>query len=421
MQALTKNFIHGNFPIDLELYEQNGGYNAFRKAIDLGPEALIDIVSESKLRGRGGAGFPTAVKWKAMPPLEESSRPRYLAVNLDEMEPGTFKDRFLMERDPHQLIEGLLIASFACKIDIVYIFIRGEYAFVRSCIEKSVAEAASKGYIGENILNTGWNCDVRIHTSAGRYMCGEETGLLNSLEGKRANPRSKPPYPQASGLWGKPTVVQNVETLCCIPHIVLNGPEWFKSIGKAKDSGTKIYGVSGKVNAPGCWELPMGTTLRELIENYAKGLKVGYQFRAALPGGASTCFLTDEEYDVPLEFSSLSEIGKFFGTGTVIVLDDKTCPVFATLNLMKFYSRESCGWCTPCREGIPWIENLLKDIENGRGKKGDLELIKEQAAFIGPNAFCAFAMGAMLPLKSAIEKFEEDFIEHIESGFCKYR
>ena len=376
----------------LEAYERNGGYQALQKSIGMEPGDITKIVSDSKLRGRGGAGFTTGVKWSAMPPIDGSNHPRYLACNFDEMEPGTFKDRFLVQGDPHQLIEGLLIASRACQIDIAYIFVRDEYRRARKILEHALAEAADKGYIGKNVLGSGWDIEIHIHVSAGRYMCGEETGLLNALEGKRANPRSKPPYPQTSGLWGKPTVVQNVETLCCVPHIVEHGAEWFINLGKAKDSGTKIYGASGRVKNPGCWELPMGSTMRELVEEHAGGMLDGYKFRAALPGGASTMFVDASQMDIALDYETLKDMGMALGTGIAIVLDDKTCPVAMMHNLEMFYARESCGWCTPCREGLPWLEEILREIERGDGEPGDIDLLLDQAKFLGPNSFCALAM-----------------------------
>lgn len=420
--VLTRNIARGEGVTWIDAYEKNGGYSALREAVqEMSPEDVVNVVKDSELKGRGGAGFPTGVKWSTMPPIENSRRPRYLACNFDEMEPGTFKDRYLVEGDPHQLIEGITIAAYACRVDTAYIFIRGEYTRATEILRKAIPEAADKGYIGENLFGKGWGFDLQIHTSAGRYMCGEETGLLNSLEGKRANPRSKPPYPGTSGLWGKPTVVNNVETLCNIPHIVERGSDWFKGLGRAKDSGTKIYGTSGRTKRPGAYELPMGTTLRELVFDHAGGMLDGYKFRAALPGGASTMFMGEDKLDVPLDFTSMKALGLFFGTGTAIVLDDKTCPVGISRNLQMFYARESCGWCTPCREGLPWLEWILQRIETGSGKPGDIELLLDQAKFIGPYTYCALATGAVQPLITAIGLFRDDFEEHIRLGKCTYR
>lgn len=417
---LTKNIRPGEGPVSLEAYEQNGGYQALKTALKTDPTDLIKLVSDSRLKGRGGAGFPTGFKWTTMPPVETAARPRYLAVNFDEMEPGTFKDRILVEGDPHQLIEGILITAWACRIDIGFVFIRGEYGRAHDALTKAISEAQGKGYIGKNILGSGLDFELHMHSSAGRYMCGEETGLLNALEGRRANPRAKPPYPPVAGAWGKPTLINNVETLYCIPHIVERGAEWFSCLGKANDSGPKIYGVSGKVNRPGAWELPMGTTMRELIYEHAGGMREGYNFRAALPGGSSTQFMGEDMLDVPLEFDTMKSMGMFFGTGTSIVLDDKTCPVAMIRNIEMFYARESCGWCTPCREGIPWIESILEAIERGEGKLEDIELLLDQGNYIGPNTFCAFAAGAVQPLISGIKLFREDFEEHIRLGRCPY-
>lgn len=419
--ALTRNIALNEGTTYIEAYEKNGGYQGLCKALKMNPPEIVKLVSDAKLRGRGGAGFPTGVKWSAMLPVEQSGFPRYLVCNFDEMEPGTFKDRFLVEGDPHQLIEGILIASYACQTNICYIFVRDEYRRAQEILRRAIVEASERGYLGENILGSGWSVDLHLHVSAGRYMCGEETGLLNALEGKPANPRSKPPYPQTSGLWGRPTVVQNVETLCCLPHIVERGAKWFLGLGKAKDSGTKIYGASGKVAKPGCWELPMGITMRELIEEHAGGMREGYEFRAALPGGASTQFMDESVMDLPLDFETLKEHGMFFGTGNAIVLDDKTCPVALSHNLQMFYARESCGWCTPCREGLPWIEQILDSLEGGEGKPGDIEMLLDMASYIGPNTYCAFALGAVQPLASAIKLFRKDFEEHIRLGKCPYR
>jgi NADH-quinone oxidoreductase subunit F len=420
--VLTKNIQPGREPLSLRDYEQAGGYQAFRQVLAKHtPEEVQKMVLDSGLRGRGGAGFPTGRKWAAMPPLENSARPRYLVCNFDEMEPGTYKDRFLVEGDPHQFLEGLLVAAYACQCDIGYVFIRWAYKYPAELLERALAEAEAAGYLGRNILGKGWDFDLHLHTSAGRYICGEETGLLNALEGKRANPRAKPPYPMTSGAWGKPTLVQNVETLCCVPHIVTGGAEWFKSLGQAKDAGTKIYGASGRVKHPHCVELPMGVTLRELIEEHMGGMRDGYRFRAALPGGASTRFLGTDHLDVPLDFDSLKEIKAFLGTGTAVVLDDKTCVVDMNRNLQKFFARESCGWCTPCREGLPWLEEVLGEIEAGRGLQGDLELLLEQAKFIGPNSFCALALGAVQPLESSLALFRNDYEEHIRMKKCPWK
>jgi NADH-quinone oxidoreductase subunit F len=285
-----------------------------------------------------------------------------------------------------------------------------------------LAEAYEAGYLGKNILNTGFNFDLYLHSSVGRYICGEETALINSLEGKRGNPRTKPPFPQISGLFGKPTIVNNVETFCNIPHIIKNGPAWYKGLSKSNDGGTKIYGVSGHVKKPGLWELPLGTPVRELLEEHAGGMSDGYKFRGLLPGGASTDFLVEEHLDVPMDFTSVIKAGSRLGTGTMIVLDDKICPVAFIHNLINFFSNESCGWCTPCRDGLPWLEKILTKIESGNGTQQDIEILQFHTKYLGPgNTFCALAPGAMEPLQSGLKYFAEDFNRHISEKKCPWK
>ncbi len=418
-KVLTFELSPNDGPVMIDRYIADGGYAALDKAIGMDSGEITALVDQSGLRGRGGAGFPTGFKWKAMPDPDTCSHPRYILCNFDEMEPGTFKDKYLALNNPHVILEGLIIAAKAVQADIGYIFLRGEYKKVRKVLEEAIAEIRKKGLLERSKL--GFDFELHIHMSAGRYMCGEETALINALEGKRANPRSKPPYPQQCGLFGKPTLVQNVETLANIPAIVRNGTDWFKSQAKHKNGGTKLYGVSGRVKTPGCWELPMGSTLREVIYEHGGGMQDGYEFAAALPGGASTMFMGPDHLDTPLDFDTLKEHGLSMGTGTVIVLDDKTCPVAATANLAKFYARESCGWCTPCREGLPWVHALLVDIEEGRGVNGDYEELVKQIEMIGPNTYCAFAAGASFPILSALMMFEDVFKEHIRLGRCTYR
>jgi NADH-quinone oxidoreductase subunit F len=422
-KPLTKNIRPGEEPLNLGEYEKAGGYQAARKALrGMTPQEIIKTVTDSNLRGRGGAGFPAGVKWNMMSKVDDTSRPRYLIANTDEMEPGTFKDRLLLEGDPHQLIEGMIIGAFAVQADIAYIFIRMEYALSSQRLKKAITEAYNNNYLGKNIMGSGYDLELRLHVSAGRYMCGEETGLLNSLQGKRAIPRAKPPYATTVGLWGKPTLINNAETLCSIPHIIKNGPDWFKGLSRSEDGGTKIYGVSGKVKNPGLWELPMGTTLREIIEGHAGGMQEGVRLRGVIPGGASTDFLVEEHLDMKMDFESLQKAGSRMGTGTMIILDDKTCPVGMVHNFERFFARESCGWCTPCREGLPWIEKILRDMENGHGRSGDIEILQEQTWLLGPgHTFCALAPGAMEPLESALRYFREDFEQHIREKRCPWR
>jgi NADH-quinone oxidoreductase subunit F len=408
--------------IDLAAYERAGGYQAARKAIQMAPAEIIDTVKKSGLRGRGGAGFPTGMKWSFVPSGHDAPRPKYLVANGDEMEPGTFKDRVLLEGDPHELIEGMIIAARAIGAERGYVFLRGEYTDAGERIERALHEANAKGYLGKNIFGTGTDFDLRLHMSGGRYMCGEETGLLNALEGKRANPRAKPPFPQVSGLFGKPTIVQNIETLCNLPHIVEKGPEWFQKLSLTGDAGTKLYGASGKVKKPGCWELPMGTTMRELIEKHAGGMQDGVKFRGALPGGASTDFLTADHLDVPMDFTEVAKVGSRLGTGTMIILDDKTCPVGMVYNLEHFFAQESCGWCTPCWSGLHWAEQILAAIEAGRGSMEHLGRLEHICKMVAPgNTFCALAPGAAEPLQSALKYFREDFERHIREKRCPWR
>lgn len=422
-RPLTSNIRPGEPPLDLPGYERAGGYAALRKALkSLSPADVAREVTESTLRGRGGAGFPTGKKWSFVPNVADVPAPRYLVVNADEMEPGTFKDRLLLEGDPHQMIEGVIVSAYAISASAAYVFVRGEYRLATERLERAVAEARDRGYLGDNILGSGFGLDLHIHTSAGRYICGEETALLTALEGQRPIPRTKPPYPQASGLWGRPTVVNNVETLCNVPHIVNRGAQWFRDLSRGEDGGTKIYGASGRVQRPGAWELPMGTPLRELIEEHAGGMRPGFELRALLPGGASTGFLTPEHLDVPMEFGSVEKAGSRLGTGALIALDDHTCPVAMLRNLEHFFAQESCGWCTPCRDGLPWTERLLAAIEAGDGRDGDLEVLEAHTRFLGPgHTYCAHAPGAMAPLQSGLKYFRADLERHIRGKSCPYR
>jgi NADH-quinone oxidoreductase subunit F len=418
---LTQN-IRGGEPPDLAAYERAGGYQALRKALQtMTPEQVTTEVKDSNLRGRGGAGFPTGLKWTFTPMGKDAPRPKYLVANADEMEPGTFKDRLLLEGDPHQLIEGMILAGYANQSDVAYIFIRGEYVLASARLQKAIAEAYRANYLGGNILGSAYSLELHLHISGGRYMCGEETGLLNALEGKRANPRAKPPFPPVSGLWGKPTVINNVETLCNVPHIVNRGGAWFRGLSRGKDAGTKLYGASGKVKRPGLWELPMGTTIREILEEHAGGMRDGARFRGVLPGGASTDFLVEEHLDVPMDFTALQKAGSRLGTGTMIVLDDQTCPVGMVWNLEHFFAQESCGWCTPCWSGLSWPERILLAIDEGRGQPGDIEKLEYQTRFLAPgNTFCALAPGAAEPLQSALKYFRDDFERHIRERRCPW-
>ncbi len=410
-------------PLDLSQYRRTGGYRAAELTVGrTAPGDVVDLVKRSGLRGRGGAGFPTGAKWSFVPMGDDAPRPKYFVANADEMEPGAFKDRYLLEGDPHGLIESMILSGYAIGAEVGYIFLRWAYRLAYARLSRAIAEAREAGFLGHDIFGSGHAFDVHIHVSAGRYMCGEETGLLNALEGKRATPRHKPPYPQASGLWGKPTVVNNIETICAVRHIVFHGPDWFRELGANGGAGTKLYAASGKLRQPGVWELPIGTPLGEIIDEHAGGMTSGARFRATLPGGASTEFLTREHWDLPLDFDPVATAGSRLGTGTLIVMDDGTCPVGMVHNLEAFFAMESCGFCTPCREGLPWTAGVLRRLEEGRGRYEDIELLRHHAKLLAPGVtFCALAPGASAPLASALSLFGDDFERHVREGRCPFR
>ena len=417
---LTEHIKIGKPPLAIKDYEMLGGYYPVRKALKMISSDVIELVKSSKLSGRGGAGFSTGLKWSLVP--KESVGARYLIANADEMEPGTFKDRYLLEGNPHQLIAGMIIASYAIQAQKAYIFLRWAYKDAEIILRKAIDEAYKSGYLGKNILGSGYNLDLYVHSSAGRYICGEESALINSLEGKRGIPRAKPPFPATSGLFGQPTVINNVETLCWIPHIIEKGAEWFSSLSLTSEGGTKLYGVSGRVKKPGLWELPMGTTLREIIEEHAGGMQEGYKLRGLIPGGGSTDFMIESHLDTKMDFASVRATGSRMGTGTIVILDDKTCPVAFIHNLIKFFAAESCGFCTPCREGLPWTEKILTSFELGTANMKDIDILEFHTRFMGPgNTFCAHAPGAMEPLQSGLKYFREDFIRHINEKHCPWK
>lgn len=421
-KPLTEHIRPGNPPPGIREYRKEGGYTGVEKALrELTSDDIIALVKASGLTGRGGAGFPTGLKWSFVPKDDDPGF-RYLIANADEMEPATFKDRYLLEGNPHQLIEGMIISSYAIRAQKAYIFIRWAYKKAEILIKKAIAEAYGAGYLGKNILGSGYDLDLYLHSSAGRYICGEETALINSLEGKRGIPRTKPPFPAVSGLFGRPTVVNNVETLCWIPHLVKRGSDWFLKLSLTNEGGTKLYGASGHVRKPGIWELPMGTPLREIIFDHAGGMMDGYKLRGIIPGGASTDFMTEEHLDTRMDFASVRLAGSRLGTGTIVILDDRTCPVAFIHNMIKFFAQESCGWCTPCREGLPWIQKILASFETGDAKAGDLEILESQTKYMGPgNTFCAHAPGAVEPLQSGLKYFHADFMSHINEKHCPWK
>jgi NADH-quinone oxidoreductase subunit F len=410
-------------PASLDDYIAAGGYEGLRRAIaDLQPGEVTTLVTDSGLRGRGGAGYSTGRKWSTMPLGPDAPRPKYIVCNADEMEPGSFKDRFLMERNPHLLLEGMLLAGFATESDEGFIFLRAQYDASYAALKGAIGEAREHGYLGHDVLGSGFSFDIELHTSIGRYICGEASAMLNALESQRPNPRARPPHMTGAGLFSRPTVVNNVESYMAVPAIVRHGVDWWKALSVIDEGGTKIFGVAGRVANPGCVELPIGVPMRELIEVHAGGMLPGYALRAVSPGGASTSLVAAADIDVPLGFSTMDQVESRLGTGTLVLLDDQTCPVGLTLNMMQFFAQESCGWCTPCREGLQWMAALLEDLEYGRGRPGDLEVLAEGAWFMeSDKCFCDLAPGATQPLESALRLFPDDFARHLEEGGCHYR
>lgn len=406
-------------PPDVAAYEKSGGFRGLRRVLSgLSPAEVIKEVQDSKLRGRGGAGFNTGLKWSFVPKETQKERLKYIVANGDEMEPGTFKDRLLVEGNPLQLIEGMIIAAYAIQASQGVIFLRGEYHLGLERLRVALGQAKAAGYLGKNILGSGFDFELIAHPSGGRYICGEETALITALEGRRANPRTKPPFPQVSGLWGKPTVVNNIETFSNLPHILANGVEWYLGLSACADGGTKLYGVSGRAKRPGVYELPLGVEMGVLLEECAGGMQDGYKLRAFLPGGASTAFLGAEHANIVLDYPTPEKAGSRLGTGLAILLDDRTSPIGMIRNLEHFFAQESCGWCTPCRDGLPWVEKLLIEIDEGRGRPEDIDRLHDAARLIGPmgRTFCAHAPGAIAPLSSGLALFRDDFEQAVKRG-----
>ena len=394
----------------LDGYLRTGGFEGLKRAFEHSPEEVRTIVKDSGLRGRGGAGFPTGMKWSFVP--QDTGKPIYLVVNADEGEPGTFKDREMMERDPFQLIEGILIASYALNSPRSFIFLRGEYLWPGIRIEEALAEAYAKGYVGDDVMGSGFSHHITLHYAAGAYICGEETALLDALEGRRGQPRLRPPFPAVAGLYACPTVVNNVESICAVTHIVEHGADWWKQWGTEKSSGTKVFCVSGEVVRPGNYEYPMGTPARTIVEEACGGMLPGRKLKFWAPGGSSTPLLTAEHYDLPMDFDSVAAAGSLMGTGAMMMYSDKTSVVAATLNWMRFYQHESCGKCTPCREGTFWLEQILERILAGRGVEQDLVTLDEACDEIFGRAFCALGDGATSPVKSSLKYFRDEY-EHL--------
>jgi len=408
----------------IDTYVQDGGYKALKTVLPGGwtPEKLTEEVKKSGLRGRGGAGFPTGVKWGFVP-KDTKGKPVYLLCNADESEPGTFKDRLLMEEDPHQVIEGIVLSAYALKCRDAYIYIRGEFYLGARILDAAIAEAYTKGFLGKNILGSGYDLDLTVHRGAGAYICGEETGLIESLEGKRGQPRIKPPFPAVHGVFGCPTIVNNVETLACVVHIVNRGAEWFAKIGRnEKNSGPKLYCLSGHVVRPGVYEAPMGLQMKELLfgADFGQGMKNGRKVKAVIPGGASAAMLTAPEIeDCPLDFDGVAAKGSMLGSAAVIVMNEDTCIVDAAQNLSKFFSHESCGQCTPCREGTPWLLKVLTRIEEGKGRNEDIDLLEKISNQMANGmTICVFADAAIAPVLSSVGKFRDEFRYHVEQKRC---
>ena len=402
----------------LDFYTREGGYQALKKALAMPPDAVIEAVKSSGLRGRGGAGFPTGLKWQFVD--KKSPKPKYICCNADESEPGTFKDHVLMERNPHLLFEGCLIGCHAIGAKVAYIYIRGEFYHVQRVLEAELDKARAAGFLGKNIMGTGFDCEIHVHRGAGAYEAGEETALIESLEGKRAQPRLKPPFPAVEGLWGCPTAVNNVETLCNVPLIIEHGAEWFAKIGPEKNGGPKLYCISGHVARPGTYEASMDVTLRELIYDpkFAGGIRGGHQLKAVIPGGSSVPFLLPDQLDIPASFDGVAKAGSLLGSAGIIVMDETTCMVWAAENLLYFYKHESCGKCTPCREGGDWLHKLLGKIERGDGEMRDLDLLLSIGNNILGKTLCAFGDAAATPVLSTVKTFRAEYEAHIREGRC---
>ncbi len=413
---LSKNWDRSD-SYTLDAYRSGGGYEALRKALSMDPDTIVDTVKQSGLRGRGGAGFPTGMKWGFLP--EDNPNPRYLVVNADEAEPGTCKDIPLMLANPHVLVEGVAISSYAIKSHQAFIYIRGEVLHVIRRLRNAINEAYEAGLLGKDILGSGYDLDVVVHTGAGAYICGEETALLDSLEGYRGWPRLKPPFPAVAGLYASPTVVNNVESIASVPSIVANGAEWFTSMGTEKSAGFGFFSLSGHVTNPGQYEAPLGITLRELLD-MAGGVREGHTLKFWTPGGSSTPIFTDEHLDIPLDFESVGDAGSMLGTRALQIFDETTCVVRAVGRWIAFYAHESCGKCTPCREGNYWMVQVLDRLERGEGTEADIDKLLDICDNILGRAFCALGDGATSPVMSSIKYFRQEYIDHFEKGGCPF-
>jgi NADH-quinone oxidoreductase subunit F len=416
--VITKRFGIPN-STKIDTYLQTGGYKALEKALkQMTPESIIDEMKKSNLRGRGGAGFPTGMKWSFVP--KDTSKPKYVLCNADESEPGTSKDRPLMELDPHQMIEGTVIAGRAIGSNQGYIYVRGEYRYLIGIVDAALDEARARGFVGKNIMGSGFDFELFTHTGAGAYECGEESALMESLEGKRGYPRIKPPFPAVVGLYGCPTIINNVETLSTVPAVINGGGEWYASLGVPKNGGTRLYSISGHVNRPGIYELPLGFPLRRMIEEVAGGIPGGKKLKAVIPGGSSCPLLSADEIDVAMDYDSVAKIGSMLGSGGLVVMDEDTCMVDVARRIMHFYAHESCGWCIPCREGTAWLRKMLDRFHDGGGREEDISLIDELSKNMLGRTFCALGDAAALPTISIVKKWRNEFEDHLH-GKCAYK
>ena len=434
-QPVTSGALHPRDPVEtpliskrwglqdshkLDVYLQHKGYRALEKALkEMTPDSIIEEVKKSSLRGRGGAGFPTGMKWGFVP--KDSPKPKYVICNADESEPGTCKDRPLMEMDPHQMIEGIIIAGRAINAHVGFVYIRGEYRYVMNIVEAAVEEAYRRGYLGKNILNSGFDFDLIVHTGAGAYECGEESALMESLEGKRGYPRIKPPFPAVVGLYGCPTIINNVETLSSVPAILLEGGEAYAARGTPRNGGTRALCVSGHVNKPGIYEVPLGFNMKKFIYEVAGGIPGGKKLKAVIPGGSSCPLLKAEETDIPMDYDSVAKAGSMLGSGGMVVIDEETCMVDFARRIMHFYAHESCGWCIPCREGTIWLRKMLERFHAGLGRREDIDIVGDLAKNMLGRTFCPLGDAAALPTISIVQKWRNEFEEHLTShGRCPY-
>ena len=417
VRVVSKRF--GQGATRIERYVELEGYKAVKKALRMKPDDIINEVKNSGLRGRGGAGFNTGLKWSFVP--KQSAKPKYILCNGDESEPGTCKDRLIFEQDPHAVIEGVMIAGIAVGAHAGYIYIRGEYRYLSEIMQRAIADAYGKGFLGKNILGSGFDFDVYWHGGAGAYEVGEESALMESLEGKRGVPRIRPPFPAVVGLWGGPTVINNAETLAAVPHIILGGAEWFAGLGTPKNGGTRLFCLSGHLTKPGVYELPMGYNLKKMIYDVGGGIPNGRKLKAVVPGGSSCPLLAAQEIDLPMDFDALMKAGSMLGSGGLVVVDESTCMVEFALRIMKFYRHESCGWCIPCREGTDWLEKTLTRFHQGGGLRKDIDNIQYLSENMLGRTFCPLGDAAALPTISIVKKFRQEFEDHLEGRPCPFQ